>query len=167
MGKLNIGSYTMVAIRVTRLGDLSDFGPLFKAFFQQLIIPNLLHSKSIFVKVSKSIIFLVKPFLGNFYRHLANFFWSYWWQCTYLISNVEIVGMNLVWKWVLQKIKRRRRVNWKYLQKFYLEVTFFKRTTKVWPNVCLPFWGKIVANNPRPRKNRPYMPNFLVCLLNA
>ena len=40
------------------MGDLLDFGQLFKA---------------IFVKVSKSIIFLVKSFLGNFYRHLAIF----------------------------------------------------------------------------------------------
>ena len=32
---------------------------------------------SIFVKVSKSIIFLLKSFLGNFYRHLAIFFWSH------------------------------------------------------------------------------------------
>ena len=29
--------------------------------------------KDIFVKVTKSIIFLVKSFLGNFYRHLAIF----------------------------------------------------------------------------------------------
>ena len=28
--------------------------------------------------MSKSIIFLVKSFLGNFYRHLAIFFWSHW-----------------------------------------------------------------------------------------
>ena len=40
--------------------------------------PNLPHSWAIFVKVSKSIIFLVKSFLGNFYRHLAIFFWSHW-----------------------------------------------------------------------------------------
>ena len=31
-----------------------------------------------FVKVSKSLIFLVKSFLGNFYRHLAIFYWSHW-----------------------------------------------------------------------------------------
>ena len=55
---------------VTILGDLLDFGPLFG---QQLICPNLPFSLAIFVKVSKSIIFLVKSFLGNFYRHLAIF----------------------------------------------------------------------------------------------
>ena len=43
--------------------------------------PNLPHYLAIFVKVSKSIIFLVKHFLGNFYRHMAIFsghtgFWS-------------------------------------------------------------------------------------------
>ena len=29
-----------------------------------------------FAKVSKSLNFLVKSFLGNFYRHLATFYWS-------------------------------------------------------------------------------------------
>ena len=42
-----------------------------------MFCPNLPHSPAIFVKVSKSIIFLVKSFLGNFYRLLAIFFWSH------------------------------------------------------------------------------------------
>ena len=46
----------------------------FYSLWQQLIYPNLPHSLAIFVKVSKSIIFVVKSFLGNFYRHLATFF---------------------------------------------------------------------------------------------
>ena len=50
----------------------------FQSIWQQLICPNLLHSHSIFVKVSKSVIFLVKSFLGNFYRHLVIFYWSHW-----------------------------------------------------------------------------------------
>ena len=45
----------------------------FKSFWQQLIFPNLSHSQGIFVKESKSIIFLVKSYLGKFYRHLAIF----------------------------------------------------------------------------------------------
>ena len=49
----------------------------FKCFWQHLICPNLSHSKGIFVKGSKSIIFLVKSGLGKFYRHLAIFFWSH------------------------------------------------------------------------------------------
>ena len=52
--------------------------PTFKCFWQQTICPNLPHSLAFFVKVSKSIIFLVKSFLGNFYRHLAIFIWSQW-----------------------------------------------------------------------------------------
>ena len=36
----------------------------------------------IFVKVSKTLIFLVKSYLGNFYRHLAIFFWSHWQSVT-------------------------------------------------------------------------------------
>ena len=53
----------------------------FWSLWQQLICPNLPHSYAIFVKLSKSFIFLVKPFLGNFYRHLAIFFWSHWQRC--------------------------------------------------------------------------------------
>ena len=58
------------ACNATRLGDLLDFGQLFKC-------PNLLHFEAIFVKVLKSLIFLVESFLGNFYRHLATFYWSH------------------------------------------------------------------------------------------
>ena len=49
----------------------------FKSLLQQLICPNLPHSYAIFIKALKSIIFPVKSFLGNFYRHLAIFFWSH------------------------------------------------------------------------------------------
>ena len=49
----------------------------FKSLWQQLICPNLPYSLAIFVKMSKSIIFLVKSFLGNFHRHLAIFVWSH------------------------------------------------------------------------------------------
>ena len=65
------------AASVTTLGDLFDFGQLFKALGQQLICPNLPHSQAIFEKVSKSFIFPLKSYLGNFYRHLAIFFWSH------------------------------------------------------------------------------------------
>ena len=60
------------AISVTRLGDLLDFGN----FLKPLAAINLPKSPTFlgnFVKVSKSIIFQVKSFLGNFYRHLAIF----------------------------------------------------------------------------------------------
>ena len=76
---------------VTSLGDLLDFGhvlqPLgkFYSLWQQLICPNLPHTQAIFVKVSKSFIFLVKSFLGNFYRH---FFWSHW----LLLSQIDWVS---------------------------------------------------------------------------
>ena len=41
--------------------------------WQQLFSPNLPHSLANFGKVSKSSIFLLKSFLGNFYGHLAIF----------------------------------------------------------------------------------------------
>ena len=64
---------------VTRLGDFLLFGQSFKAggnnYFTQIAHIVI----QFFVKVSKSFIFLVKSFLGHFYRHLAIFYWSHWW----------------------------------------------------------------------------------------
>ena len=40
-----------------------------------IILPKLPRFFGIFVKLSKSVIFLVKSFLGNFYRHLVTFYW--------------------------------------------------------------------------------------------
>ena len=71
---------------VTRLGDILDFGQILE---QQLICPNLPHSLAIFVKVSKSFIFQVKPFLGNFYRDLAIFIWSHWLLQNLLDSTIN------------------------------------------------------------------------------
>ena len=51
---------------MTRLCDLFDFGQLFKAFGNNLICSNLPHSYAIYVKVSKSLIFLVKSFWATF-----------------------------------------------------------------------------------------------------
>ena len=62
---------------VTRLGDLLDFGQLLKP----LGTINLPKSPTFLgncCKGVKSIIFLVESFLGNFYGHLAIFFWSHW-----------------------------------------------------------------------------------------
>ena len=42
------------------------------------IYPNHPHCWAIFVKVSKSFIFLVKSFLGNFFRHLVIFICPHW-----------------------------------------------------------------------------------------
>ena len=57
------------AISVTRLGNLlDDFGQLFKVLGH-----NLFAQISYILKLSKSLIVLVKSFLGNFYRHLAIF----------------------------------------------------------------------------------------------
>ena len=50
----------------------------FQSLWQQLFYPNLPHSWAIFVNVSKSLIFLLKSFLGGVYRHLATFYWSHW-----------------------------------------------------------------------------------------
>ena len=67
-----------VVSSVTRFGD---FFCTLGDFLKRLATINLPKSHTFlgnFVKVSKSFIFLVKSFLGNFYRHLAIFFWSHW-----------------------------------------------------------------------------------------
>ena len=43
------------------------------------------------MKVLKSIIFIVKSFLGNFYRHLAIFIWSHWLVGGYKVIHNEKV----------------------------------------------------------------------------
>ena len=55
---------------VTRLGDLLHFGKTVAT----IILPNRPNFQAIFVKLSKSFIF------GNFYRHLAIFYWSHCFQ---------------------------------------------------------------------------------------
>ena len=62
---------------------------------QQLFYPNRPHCYTIFVKVSKSIIFLVKSFLGNFYRHLAIFIWSHWWTVLLVIDVCGAIQQKL------------------------------------------------------------------------
>ena len=49
------------------------------------------------VKVSKSIIFLVKSFLGNFDRHLAIFFWSHC-QLNIRIFIMRKTSITNIWK---------------------------------------------------------------------
>ena len=90
----------------TRLGDLLDFWATFQSIWQQLFCPNLPQSKEFFVKVSKSLIFLLKSFLGNFYRHLAIFFWSHWMvqQNSFASKDISRRQKNEV-----PIIKRRRR----------------------------------------------------------
>ena len=66
----------MCVASVTRLGDLLDFGQLFKP----LAIIKLPKSSTFlrkFCKVVKIYHFLLKSFLCHFYRHLAIFFWSH------------------------------------------------------------------------------------------
>ena len=58
---------------MTRLGDFLHFGQPFKASGILPKLPTLLGN------FCKGVKFLVKPFLGNFYRHLAIFIWSHWW----------------------------------------------------------------------------------------
>ena len=68
-----------------QIGRFIGFWATFQSLWQQLICPNLPHSQAIFIKVSKSLIFLKKQNQGNFYRHLAIFFWSHCTAITLLL----------------------------------------------------------------------------------
>ena len=65
---------------VTRLGDLLQFGQLFKACGNNYIAQFANTFYAIFVNLSKSLILLAKSFFGNFNRHLVTFYWSHWTQ---------------------------------------------------------------------------------------
>ena len=81
--------WTNVGSSVTRLGNLLDFGTLFKAFANNYL-PKTPTFFSNFCKGAKSLIFLVKSFWGNFYRHLAIIFWSHW-----LLATVVHLAVNV------------------------------------------------------------------------
>ena len=59
-----------------QIGDLLDFGQLFKALGNNKFA-QISHILRQFLKGVKIYHFMVKSLLGNFYRHLAIFFWSH------------------------------------------------------------------------------------------
>ena len=62
---VNISYYSLRTYRLDQCDQIGQFIGLratFKSLWQQLICPNLPNFKSIFVNVSKSLIFLVKSF---------------------------------------------------------------------------------------------------------
>ena len=100
---------------VTKFGDLLDFEQLFKAFGNNYIAQISHILRHFFVKVSKSIIFLVKSFLGDFYRHLAIFFWSHWveaiFHVRFCLGNIRLRSCpaNTLFLFVLLFPQKRRR----------------------------------------------------------
>ena len=78
------------ASSVNRLGNLLDFDQLFKIFGNNEFAQTSHILRQIFVKVSKSIIFQVKSFLGNFYRYLATFYWSHCKKGSWLVGRTNI-----------------------------------------------------------------------------
>ena len=78
IGRKYIDSRYLSRRRCDQIGRFFGLWTTFQSLWEQLNCQNLPQSYEIFVKVSKSIIFLVKSFLGNFFRHLAVFFWSHW-----------------------------------------------------------------------------------------
>ena len=67
----------MACCQCDQFGQFIALWITFQSLWYQLFCQNCPHFKAIFVKLSKSLIFPVKSFLGNFYRHLATFYWSH------------------------------------------------------------------------------------------
>ena len=66
----------------------------FQSQWQQLICPNLPHSQATFCKGVEIFHFSSEIILGNFYRHLAIFFWSHCLQG----KRVIILYSSFFWK---------------------------------------------------------------------
>ena len=78
---LSLGTYkhSMFLSLSSKCDQIGQFIGLYGNFSKLLATINSPKSSTflaIFVKVLKSLIFLVKSFFGNFYRHLATFYWS-------------------------------------------------------------------------------------------
>ena len=100
---------------------------------------NLLKSPTffaIFVKVSKSLIFLVKSFWGNFNGHLMSFYWSRWmvlpsnllyYPATYITQQPTILPSNLLYYPATFYITY-------YINLLYYPATYY---TTQQPTICL------------------------------
>ena len=81
--------------------------------------------KQFFVKVSKSIIFLVKSFWDNFYRHLVIFFWSHCLRLASCMTGLDISSFAYYIK--MNNIFSR-----------LVESKPVKQEASVWANVSMP-----------------------------
>ena len=73
-----------------QIGPFITLCATFQSPCQQLFCPNCKH-------ISKSFILLAKSFMGNFYRHLATFYWSHYPQDAFFQSerNDAVAGPRL------------------------------------------------------------------------
>ena len=106
--KMNQEMQGLVHIQCDQIGWFNGLLASFQSLCQQLICPNLPHSKAILVKVSKSIILLVKSFQGNFYRHLSIFFWSH---CPYFKAFFLSLCLPMLKWWSISKILKEFFLN--------------------------------------------------------
>ena len=75
--RLNLGQNEFQSPQRDQIGQFIALWATLQSLWQQSVCPKLPHSQAIYVKVSKSFIFS-EIILGNFYGHLATFYWSHW-----------------------------------------------------------------------------------------
>ena len=56
----------VITVQCDQIGRFIGLWAAFQSLWEQFICPNLIHSKAIFVKVSKSLILLLKSFWATF-----------------------------------------------------------------------------------------------------
>ena len=78
-----------------QIGRFIELWASFQSLWQQFYCPNYPYFRWFFVKVSKSLIFLVKSFLSNFYRHLATFYWSHCLPMTFQLLTFPPISQLL------------------------------------------------------------------------
>ena len=77
IGYCYLNEYGIISNSVTTFGDFCTLGN-FSEPVPTIILPQIAYIfGDNFVKVSKSFIFLMILFLGNFYWHLATIYWSH------------------------------------------------------------------------------------------
>ena len=134
-----------------QIGWFNALYTTFQSLCQQLFCPNCLHYYTIFVKSSKTLIFLLKSFLGNFYRHLMIFYWSHW--------------MDGRLKWFIEKERLLRSFSIEYFIKIalaenidlrkwrrMLHLPFVRSFVRTSVTTCVTrlsyFWKVLVTNIP-------------------
>ena len=100
-----------------------------------IYLPKFLTFLGNFVKVSKSLIFWVKSFLGNFYRHLVIFYWS----------HCLLIFLGHLWQACIRRIAYISRQSWdsnfgKNLLPIRHTVNSDKILCKSWSSLGLTKW---------------------------
>ena len=127
-----------------QIGRFIALWATFQSLWQQLFYPNCPHFWAIFMKLSKHFIFLVKSFLGNFFRHLTTFYRSHW-SCNTLVVVFLFRSYFCPQLFVLFVKQWQRWWLWLGGQRQFDKISWIKNASK-WPTLQM-FSSQLYANN--------------------